>query len=196
MSTDLIIQIGKLPTISANFDDVEKALAEMLKPYDSIVTDVATAKADRAKLNRIAKTVDDRRKAVKSEYMQPYVDFEQHIKRITAMITDASAKIDAQIKAIEGDEKEEKRARLEEFFEDQNPPLSLDFAVIFNPRWLNKTFDEKEAEAAILAAIEKAKAEEADMKTLSLTVTLTASQYVRLTEFLKTENINYEVKKI
>ena len=196
MSTDLIIQVGKLPTITENIDEVKEALAEMLKPYNSIVTDVALAKADRAKLNRFAKVIDDRRKAVKSEYMQPYTELEAKIKSITAMITDASAKIDTQIKAIEGDEKEEKRARLEDFFDAQNPPLSLDFAVIFNPRWLNKTFDEKEAEAAILAAIEKAKAEEADAKTLSLTVTLTASQFVRLTDFLKTENIIYEVKKI
>jgi len=194
MNTDLTIRIGKLPTITANISEVKEAIAERLKAYDTVVTDVAQAKADRAMLNRTAKMVDERRKAVKSEYMEPYAAFEADIKGLTGMIAEASAKIDAQIKAIEGDEKEAKRKRLEAFFEASNDTITLEFADIFNERWLNKTFDELKAQDEILEAIAKAKEDE---KTVIATIRIYASQRElrEIKEFLDKHQITYcEVK--
>ena len=192
MATDLTIKMGKLPLIEANFDEVKAELAELLRPYDSIISDVPSAKADRAKLNRIAKALDDRRKAVKAEYLEPYTEFEKRVKELQGMITDASAKIDAQIKAIEGDEKEEKRKRLEAFFNASNDTITLEFSDIFNERWLNKTYDELNAQDDILEAIAKAKEDEKTV-ILGLKIYISKSQIAKLKDFLKTQNITYEV---
>lgn len=194
MATDLTIKMGKLPLIEANFDEVKAELAELLRPYDSIINDVPSAKADRAKLNRIAKALDDRKKAVKAEYLEPYTAFESHVKELQGMITDASAKIDAQIKAIEGDEKEAKRKRLEAFFDASNDTITLEFADIFNERWLNKTFEELKAQDEILEAIAKAKEDE---KAVIATIKIYASQrdLREIKEFLDKHQITYcEVK--
>lgn len=192
MATDLTIKIGKLPLIEANFDEVKSELSKLLKPYDSIISDVPSAKADRAKLNRIAKALDDRRKAVKAEYLEPYTAFESRVKELQGMITDASAKIDAQIKAIEGDEKEEKRKRLEAFFNASNDTITLEFSDIFNERWLNKTYDELKAQDDILEAITQAKEDER-VVILGLKIVISKSQIAKLKDFLKSQNIMYEV---
>jgi len=195
MTTDLTIKMGKPPLIEANFDEVKAELAELLRPYDSIISDVPSAKADRAKLNRIAKELDERRKAVKVEYLEPYTAFESRVKELQGMITDASAKIDAQIKAIEGDEKEAKRKRLEAFFDASNDTITLEFADIFNERWLNKTFDELKAQDEILEAIAKAKEDE---KAVIATIKIYASQrdLREIKEFLDKHQITYSEVKI
>ncbi|MBQ3871010.1 MAG: DUF1351 domain-containing protein [Clostridia bacterium] len=192
MATDLTIKMGKLPLIEANFDEVKAELAELLRPYDSIISDVPSAKADRAKLNRIAKALDERKKAVKAEYLEPYSAFESRVKELQGMITDASAKIDAQIKAIEGDEKEAKRKRLEAFFDASNDTITLEFADIFNERWLNKTFDELKAQDEILEAIAQAKEDER-VVILGLKIVISKSQIAKLKGFLEAQNIMYEV---
>ncbi|MBQ1847278.1 MAG: DUF1351 domain-containing protein, partial [Clostridia bacterium] len=192
MATDLTIKMGKLPLIEANFDEVKAELAELLRPYDSIISDVPSAKADRAKLNRIAKALDERKKAVKAEYLEPYSAFESRVKELQGMITDASAKIDAQIKAIEGDEKEAKRKRLEAFFDASNDTITLEFADIFNERWLNKTFDELKAQDEILEAIAQAKEDER-VVILGLKILISKSQIANLKGFLEAQHIMYEV---
>ena len=190
MATDLTIKMGKLPLIEANFDEVKAELAELLKPYDSIISDVPSAKADRAKLNRIAKALDDRRKAVKAEYLEPYTEFESRVKELQGMITDASAKIDAQIKAIEGDEKEAKRKRLEAFFNEHNNTITLEFADIFNERWLNKTFSEADAQDDILLLIQKAKEDEKTV-IMQLKLYISKGQVPKLKKFLEDNDITY-----
>lgn len=190
MATDLTIKMGKLPLIEANFDEVKSELSKLLKPYDSIISDIPSAKADRAKLNRIAKALDDRRKAVKAEYLEPYTEFEKRVKELQGMITDASAKIDAQIKVIEGDEKEEKRKRLEAFFNANNNTLTLEFSDIFNERWLNKTYDELKAQDDILEAIAKAKEGEKTV-TMQLKLYISKGQIPKLKKFLEDNDITY-----
>ena len=194
--TDLIINITGERRIATNFDDVQAEIAGALKQYDVLITpaDVPQAKADRAKLNRLVKEIDDRRKAVKADYMQPYTDLEKQIKALNKMITDCSEKIDAQIKAIEGDEKEAKRKALEAFFDDHNDTITLGFEDVFNPRWLNKTYKTEDAEAEIVAAIEKAHEDEKTV-IMKLKLYITASQAETVKEFLKAQNITYEVMK-
>lgn len=190
MATDLTIRMGKPALIEANFDDVEKELTELLKPYDSIINDVPSAKADRAKLNRIAKAIGDRCRAVKAEYIEPYMEFERRAKKLQSMVADASAKIDAQIKAIEGDEKEAKRKRLEAFFNEHNNTITLEFADIFNERWLNKTFSEADAQDDILLLIQKAKEDEKTV-IMQLKLYISKGQVPKLKKFLEDNDITY-----
>lgn len=190
--TDLTIRMGKLPNIEANFEEVKAELAEILKSYDYPITDVPTAKADRAKLNRISRAIDERRKAVKAEYLEPYNEFEKRIKELNGMILIASSKIDYQIKLIEDEEKEAKRTELEKYFNEHNDILTLDFEDIFDERWLNKTYNINSAKIDIEDAIEEER-EAAKTKVIKFKAILNKKQAEALTKFLKDNEISYEV---
>lgn len=60
--------------------------------------------------------------------------------------------IDSQIKAFEGKEKEEKNNRILDIFKEEVGDREIDFFVIFNPKWLNKTYPEKDIREEIQTA--------------------------------------------
>lgn len=189
---ELTTYIENLPVIKGNFEEVQAELAEILTVYDEPITDVIIAKAERAKLNRIAKMIDERKRALKAEYLEPYNFYESKIKKLTAMVSEAAKKLDDQIKAVEDEEKEAKRAELEKYFNEQNDILSLDFEDIFDERWLNKTYNINSAKVDIEDAIEEAR-EAAKTKVIKFKAVLNKRQAEALTKFLKDNEISYEV---
>ena len=65
--------------LSANFAEMKEALTEFIEPYAQLIVNedaITEAKADRAKINAVAKHVDDYRKLVKKVYTEPLKQFE------------------------------------------------------------------------------------------------------------------------
>ena len=143
---ELIILENKAGTIRFNKKEIMEDLKKQLKQYDNLVmkdeSEVGEFKSIRANLNKVAKTIDDRRKEIKKEYSAPLVAFEKDIKECISLIDDVNSKIDAQVKEYEERKREEKEQLIEKFWEDMNlPEVKLD--LVFNQRWLNTTFSEK-----------------------------------------------------
>ena len=90
--------------IQANFDECKAALNEMMGPYKSLVimeADLPQAKADRARIRRVAARIDEARKEVKRVYSEPLKQFEDKCKELTAICAEADSNIDTQVKAFE-----------------------------------------------------------------------------------------------
>ena len=143
--------------IDANFDALDARVEELIAGYAEArydLTDsdeIKQAKRDRTYLNGIAKEIDERRKAVKREYMRPLDDFEARANAITAKVKKASANIKEQLDEAEERRKDRAYAILKEYYEDLAGMLApvVPYERIHDEKWLNKTFGEMKAKAAI-----------------------------------------------
>lgn len=132
--------------IEANFAETKAWLQNALAPYQAMVVSedaIKSAKDDRANINRLKKTLDDKRKAIKRQWVQPYIEWENKVNELIKMCDEASANIDTQVKNFENASKEQKKAELEKFFNENAVAADVDFYVtfeqVFSPKWLNAT---------------------------------------------------------
>lgn len=143
---ELIILENKVGTIKFNKKEIMEDLKKQLQQYDNLImkdeSEVGEFKSIRANLNKVSKTIDDRRKEIKKEYSAPLVTFEKDIKECISLIDEVNSKIDAQVKEYEEKQKEEKKELIEKLWEEINLP-EIKLNLVFNQRWLNTTFSEK-----------------------------------------------------
>jgi len=145
--------------IETNFEAVKEWLTEELAPYATMVVTpdaIADAKKTRASLNKVADGIDSQRKAIKKIWMKPYEEYEAKCKELTGIVSDAKSNIDGQIKAMENEVKEEKKQRLRDLFDSNSADISsfISFEDVFDPKWLNATFNEIDAANSIVSQIE------------------------------------------
>lgn len=142
MSMELLIDPVKQQRITIkNKDELIKELKDKLVNYNKVITEdmIVVGKQDRAKLNKLLNAIEAKRKEIKSEVMIPYDEVERDFKEITALIKEASNKIDVQVKAFEDKQKEDKKAEIKEYFDSVIDYDFIKFDAVFNNKWLNST---------------------------------------------------------
>lgn len=159
--------------IEANFPEIAARIAEITDLYAGTVVTLdylPQAKKDRAYLNGLVKSVDQRRIEAKKAYMAPYEAFESQVKALLAPVREVSAELDAQIKRLEEEQKVEKRMRLASYYGDVAGALAeaVPFERIEDPAWLNKSFRLEDGYAAIDAVIERVFNDEKTLDSLDL----------------------------
>lgn len=139
--------------IEANFDALEERVRRMVADYDGATYDmsedenVKAAKRDRTFLNGIVKQIDERRKAVKREYLRPLDAFEARCKEISGIAKGASDAIKAQLDEAERLRRERAYAALEAHYGEVADLLApvVPYSRVHEDRWLNKTVGEARA---------------------------------------------------
>lgn len=131
-------------SIDFNFTEIKSELEEKLVKYKNLVVTedgIKAAKADKAKLNKLAAAIEDKRKEVKAICLTPYNDFEVKCKELVSLIKAPAVAIDTQVKEFENIEKEKKYYELKAYFDENVKELSeiVDFDKILNPKWGNVT---------------------------------------------------------
>lgn len=157
--------------LTADFDAMQKRLDELMEPYQDLTAEVVAtmdmkeAKAARADLNAMSKSLNDARKAIKREYNKPLQEFEAKVKELDAQILAPKALLDAGINQREEADKQARYEALEEVYWSFAPALAelVPMEKVIDPRWLNKSYGEKKAENALC---EKVAAVNADWNTL------------------------------
>lgn len=155
--------------IKWNNEELKAEIAEKVKDYKNLVyTDnqIKDAKADRAKLNKLVKALEDKRKEVKKECLQPYEKFEKQIKEVIEIVNEPIALIDGQVKEYEEQKKKEKQEQIEKMFEEKNIFDWLKFEKIFDTKWLNATTSIQKIESEIDEKVAKIDAEIATLQSL------------------------------
>ena len=149
-------QVNKEGRIESNFDDVQKQLIETLDTYKGIVVteDTVTAsKKDVAEIRKIKTSIDDARKNVKEQWMQPYTEFENRCKKLLELCDEPINEISEQVKVFEEQKKAEKKKLVEEIYEksigEYREYLPLD--SIFDKKWLNASTKKRDIEYDISA---------------------------------------------
>ena len=152
--------------IDFNFEELKAEITAKAALYKNMVyTDdsIREAKADKAKLNKFITALEDKRKEVKKQCLQPYEAFEKQMKELVAIVNEPVQLIDEQVKAYEEKQKEEKLDKIKAYWEGTEHPEWLQCKAIFDQRWLNTTFSLKKVQEAIEEQLAQIAA---DVKTL------------------------------
>ena len=149
-----------LRVIQWNKEELEAAVRQKIAAYQNVVyteDNMKQAKEDRAELNKLIKDIENRRKMVKGIVMEPYTAFEGEIKEIMELIKEPVNMIDQQVKAFENQQKEEKKKKILEFYEEVIGNLAkvLPFEKVFDSRYLNATYKLDTAQAEVKEKVEK-----------------------------------------
>ena len=149
--------------IELNFDEIEKALDERLAEYKGAVFTEESkkfAKAEVADLRKFKKKFEDARKSVKKEWMKPYDEFEERMKRLTAKIDEPINLIDSQLKEFERKRREERREEIRVIYTELSGDMReyCDLERIYDPKWENSTTTVKVIRESIEAAIKSTRA--------------------------------------
>lgn len=156
------LETVKNTKLTANFAEMKEALTEFIEPYAQLIVNedaIAEAKADRAKINAVAKHVDDYRKLVKKVYTEPLKQFEDKCKELVSICDQGKNNIDYQLAEFEERRKEEKFALLKAHYEaarmSMDNPEYITSSLALHPKWENKTTSLDECKKYMDEAIQK-----------------------------------------
>lgn len=160
LKNELEVKIEGVQKITDNMSEVKEYALETKKYYENLVfTDeqIKEAKDERANINKAVKKVADYRKDIVDKFNKPLEEFVKNAKETESILKEASNSIDVQVKKYEEQEKENKKAKCEDLFNNLVGDLSqlITFEKVFDTRWLNKTTKMTEVEQNIKNVIEK-----------------------------------------
>lgn len=125
-----------------NFDELKAKINDYAKKYDGLVaTDESLkgAKSARAELNKLIKTINDKRIAVKRDYDEPYNDFKRDVDELQATLKSTIEPIEVSIKTIETKQRDERTLKVRELINRMAPEYGLDPKDIsIEDKWTNK----------------------------------------------------------
>lgn len=145
-----------LPQSIANLEALKEELTPKLEKYNNLVVtadSIKAAKADKAALNKLKAAIEDQRKAIKKQYLEPYMVLETQCKEVVALIDAPISAIDKQIKVFDEIEEKEKYTELEETFLNCDPPDWIELDDVLNPKWRNKTLKAETLKTEITEAV-------------------------------------------
>lgn len=121
-----------LKAIEWNFEELKKELIARSEEYKTIVYTSdeqikKEAKADRAKLRKLIDAMENERKRIKKQYMEPVTAFEKQVRELTGIVDEAVENIDCQIKAYEENKRAEKLEKVKQIYEETIPREMRDF---------------------------------------------------------------------
>lgn len=128
--------------ISFNYEELKQGIQEKMHDYEMIVyTDdqIKEAKADKASLNKLKKSLNDERIRREKEYMMPFNEFKSKVNELISIIEKPITLIDQRVKEFEEKQKEEKKAEIVKYMDQYKLPYGIDLRMIFSPKWLNST---------------------------------------------------------
>lgn len=133
-----------IKAIHWNKPELMEAIKARVASYENVVYTADTikqAKSDRAELNKLIKAIEDKRKEVKKQLLEPYEEFEAELKELLALIKKPTEMIDKQVKEYEQQQKDFKKSQLKTQF-DRDPLAkelsgTVKFEDVFEDRYLN-----------------------------------------------------------
>lgn len=151
---------GFLQKIDWNFEELKTEITASAQEYEtSVYTDdtIKAAKADRAKLNKFVDALNGKRTDIRKMLLKPDDQFGQEIKELTGIIQRAINNIDSQVKGYEQRQREEKTAKVQEFYEENINDLAsvLPFSRVFKSEYANASTTMKSIKEDILSLIQR-----------------------------------------
>ena len=197
---------GFMKAIEWNYDELKAELVKKLEYYKGLVyteDQIKEAKADRAKLNALTTAIDDKRKQMKKQCLQPYEQFEAQIKDLLAVIKEPIGLIDSQIKGYEEEKKAKKLEEVKALFEKLKDAAGeglefVSFEQIFEDKFLNASLSLKMVETVInnkFNAIKCNLKTIAELKEYSFEATEVYKETLNLNEALEKAKYMVEIAK-
>jgi hypothetical protein len=127
---------------------IEEEVELKLSKIEGVVYDIDSigeAKADKSELNKLAKSLNQKRIDIEKEFMKPFTTFKAKVKTITDRIKTVSGEVDVQVKVVEQKEKDERIDNVKFLFatELEKFDFTVELDLVLNPKWHNKLKDKE-----------------------------------------------------
>lgn len=152
---------GFVQKIEWNYEDLKTEVAEAADSYAlSVYTDdaIKQAKADRAKLNKFVDALKGKRTEIRKKLLEPDERFGQEVQEIIGIVQKAIDNIDSQVKDYERRQREEKTAKVRDFYDcsiHEDIIKYLPFERAMKPEYANASTSMKSVKEEMLALIQK-----------------------------------------
>jgi len=137
-----IIEVKQLPVITQKLRELSLEIDKKVEMATKLVCteeSVKEVKKYRADLNKLFEDLENRRKAVKTEILNPYSEFEQVYKEcVTEKFANAKKSLDDKVNAVESVIKKEKEDEVRAYFDEYATSEKIDF-VNFEQAKINIT---------------------------------------------------------
>ncbi|WP_321437292.1 DUF1351 domain-containing protein [uncultured Bacteroides sp.] len=187
---ELIVSEKTLGCLTTNAKQIKSLVESALPNYDISnynEGNIDHAKKDKAMLNKASKTLNAKRLEIEKEFMKPFTEFKEVVNDTVKLISECSLKIDSVVKENDQKAKNEKRTSIQSYFDEKKFNL-VSFEKIFEEKWLNKTFKDKDIHSEIEAKIIKIKDDLVTLEAIGQDVDLLKSLY------LDTLNLNNTIQ--
>ena len=158
------IVVGKL---TSNAKEFSAALETELQNYtvERYLDNPDAAKTDKAYLNKLKEEVAEKRKTATTTWNKPLDEFISVMKDLEKKIDCASNELKTITDKAVQQEKDEKKAKIVEFWNTLNFTI-VPIERVFNPRWLNKTEKMQNIIDECKAIVDKINTEMATLKSM------------------------------
>lgn len=151
--------------ISCNFEQVEQAIRDTLAEHEGVVyteDSKSHAKKEIAELRKEKKAFQDNLRNAKKQYMAPWDEFESQARKLIAMYDEPINFINGQVQAFEEKRVREKKAAIEEAYNELVPDELQDYIpleCVYGAKWDNATTNMKSIRKEISDAVAKTQSE-------------------------------------
>ena len=134
-------------------DALNAAVDAVLEPYEGRIVaenEIPGIKSEMAALNKVKEKLEAARKEIAGQISAPVKEFEAQVKGIVQRLIDGRGKLDAQVKAFEAQQREDRKASVQAIIDEVLDAAKLDgFTIAIDERWLNKSAKEKDIRAEV-----------------------------------------------
>lgn len=160
----LEVTVGKNGMIDGNFEEVEKQIKEKADFYKGLIVsedNLKESKKDLADLRKDITAIENIRKDIKKQWLEPYEKFEDKVKHLVDLLNEPVNAIDSQLKEFETKRLAEKRSVVERIYSEEIESYEefVPLDSIFQKSWLNVSTSEKDIRFDISAAKTKVMSE-------------------------------------
>ncbi len=157
---ELIIKFTTAPgTVDENIASVKSQVESWLKDFNDLenMTDdqIPDLKKRLADLRKGKTIIEDERKRIKKEYLNPLDEFEKKVKTITVQIDDCISTGKKRLDEYEAKKNDEKKAMIETWWFQHRPIPMMSIEAVWQESFLNKTGDGSKWEQILTEKIQK-----------------------------------------
>lgn len=145
--------------IEFNYDELKNEIINLTGKYTGIAyteDQIKEAKADKAKLSKLKKAMNDERIRLEREYMAPFTEFKTQVADLIKIVDEPIREIDGQLKRYEEDRKARKEEEILAYIDSiGGVPGSIAPEKLFSSKWLNATYSMSAIKGEIDAAVDQ-----------------------------------------
>ena len=157
---ELAVKHVQIPErIEFNYEELKTQILDLTAKYSGIAyteDQIKEAKADKAKLSKLKKTMNDERIRLERDYMAPFTEFKDQVNDLIKIVDGPIREIDGQLKRYEEDRKARKEEEILRYIDSiGGVPGSIAPEKLFSTKWLNATYSMNAIKGEIVAAIDQ-----------------------------------------
>lgn len=160
---EVSLELNQAPSITiSGFDTLKEQVEELTEKMQSVkvtADNIQASKKMLAEINKQRNALDTQRKNIEKEVLKPLTEIKSQTKEINTMIDVAEKVVRDQIKQLEQEEKDQRKAVLAEEFDRLSEYYELisgiTFEMVLEMKWLNKSTSEKRAKQELQDKVNK-----------------------------------------